>query len=364
MKGMQPIKKMESKGSAMKKPTMQDIADALSTSRVTVWKALNGRPGVSDALREEIRNKAQQMGYFAAEAEPPRRQTVAAVVSRPESSAFWIEIIHQLAKELSDRNINLLYTYLPAVYEKGYTLPAALRDGSVSGLLVLNVYSEQLLRMLAGLPLPKVFLDTMPAVPFGQLDGNLVMLEGRCLVREITGRLLRSGRTRLGFIGDIRYAQTNMDRYEGFLDAHREAGLMPDPALSLTGPLGLYTHHAEIGDFLRGLNSLPDGFVCASDYIAHFVQANFTEHELDPGQRVVLTGFDNNAEYTNVAGRITTVDVQTETLGARLANDLLFVTTHPEASKELIYVNSEILYRGSWLQTSSCNKLNQKTNLL
>ena len=30
----------------MSKPTMQDIADALSVSRITVWKALSNRPGV------------------------------------------------------------------------------------------------------------------------------------------------------------------------------------------------------------------------------------------------------------------------------------------------------------------------------
>ena len=29
----------------MSKPTMQDIADALSVSRITVWKALSNRPG-------------------------------------------------------------------------------------------------------------------------------------------------------------------------------------------------------------------------------------------------------------------------------------------------------------------------------
>ena len=47
----------------MPKPTMQDIADALNTSRITVWKALNNRPGVSEALRRQIQQKAQELGY-------------------------------------------------------------------------------------------------------------------------------------------------------------------------------------------------------------------------------------------------------------------------------------------------------------
>ena len=48
----------------MSKPTMQDIADALSVSRITVWKALSNRPGVSDSMRAQIHQKATEMGYF------------------------------------------------------------------------------------------------------------------------------------------------------------------------------------------------------------------------------------------------------------------------------------------------------------
>ena len=72
----------------MPKPTMQDIADALNTSRITVWKALNNRPGVSEALRRQIQQKAQELGYgkagapAAGPAAAPAR-TVAGGVSRP-----------------------------------------------------------------------------------------------------------------------------------------------------------------------------------------------------------------------------------------------------------------------------------------
>ena len=48
----------------MDRPKMQDIADALSTSRVSVWKALNDRPGVSKELREKVYEKAREIGYL------------------------------------------------------------------------------------------------------------------------------------------------------------------------------------------------------------------------------------------------------------------------------------------------------------
>lgn len=336
----------------MSKPTMQDIADALSTSRISVWKALNNRPGVSDALRRQIQAKAEEMGYFQparpAEPAPQTRhgRSVAVVVCRPESSVFWMQIIHQIAKDLSAKGVNLMYTYLPTSYKEGFALPASLTDGSVEGIIVLNVYCPPLLQMLADLPLPKVYLDTIPALPFSRLHGDLLLIEGREQVRQITGRLLDKGHTRLGFLGDVAYAQTNTERYRGFLDAHAERGLTPDPDLCLTGPLGLRTHYEEISYFLEHMKTRPDGFVCVSDYIAHFIQRYFEEHGIDPEGRIALTGFDNNSEYLNIADRITTVDVRPKTLGARLAVKILFLMEHPGMSQEVSYVSSEILYRG------------------
>lgn len=339
----------------MSKPTMQDIADALSTSRITVWKALNNRPGVSDAMRAQVRRKAEEMGYFrSADAEAaspapavPHSRTVAVAVCRPESSLFWMQIIHQIAKDLSSHNVNLMYTYLPTHYKEGYTLPEPLTDGTVQGVIVLNTYAAPILEMLADLPLPKVFLDTIPALPYNKLHGDLLMIEGRDLVRQITNRLLDGGCRRLGFIGDVEYAQTNKDRYLGFLDALADHGLQPDPNYCLTGALGLRTHYEEISRFLDFLPSMPDGFVCVSDYIAHFIQRYFEERGIDPEGRIVLTGFDNNSEYLNIADRITTVDVKPKTIGSRLAAKILFVMDHHDVGAEVSYVSSDILYRGS-----------------
>lgn len=159
--------------------TMQELADSLGTSRITVWKALTNRPGVSDTLRAEIQHKAQELGYYAAErtahAQPQR--TFSVVVARPESSAFWMQIIHYAAKELALHGINLMYTYMPALYRPGYELPASLEGGAVGGFIVLNIYDQELLRLLSKSPLPKVFLDTIPAMPERALGGDLLIIE-------------------------------------------------------------------------------------------------------------------------------------------------------------------------------------------
>lgn len=340
----------------MLKSTMQDLADAVGVSRITVWKALNDREGVSPRTKKRIQQKAAEMGLTDTEIQMEKipeketgrdeaeERTFSVVVSRPESSAFWMQIIHHIAKELARSRINLMYTYMPSFYSEGYTLPASVKN--VDGLIVLNIYDARLLHMLNELPLPKVFLDTVPGMHPPALHGDLVLIEGRTCIREITRRLIESGRTRLGFVGDIGYAQTNQDRYEGFADALREKNLPLDASLCLTAPLSLRTHYEEISAFLDGLPELPQAIVCASDFIAHFVSRYLTESGRKTPKGFLLTGFDNNAEYGNVADKITTVHVETSALGKRLANKLLFRADHPQMPPEVCYITTEIVYRG------------------
>lgn len=328
---------------------MQNLADALNVSRITVWKALTNRPGVSEGMREQVQKKAEELGY----AQTPHpltpasaRHTFSVVVSRPESSFFWNQIIHHIAKELAANNINLMYTYMPSGYRPGFTLPPSLNEAAVDGFLVLNIYDKTLLRLLTQSPLPKVFLDTVPSVPPEELNGDLFLLEGRSRVCEITKRLLLSGRRRVGFIGDVNYAQTNYDRYLGYLDAHTACHVTVDPALCMTKPIGLRSHYEEIGGFLSCLPSVPDAFVCPSDFIAHFISRYYQETAVPGGKAPVLTGFDNNAEYANVADQITTVDVNTSALGKRLARQLIYRVDFPRAPFETSFVSTAILYRG------------------
>ena len=107
----------------MEKVTMKDIAAALSISRVTVSKAFNNQAGVSDSLREMIFDKAKELGYAKLPYQVMNpaahdERTVALVVSRPDSASFWTGIIHRMAQELSEYNINLMYIYVPSSFTK------------------------------------------------------------------------------------------------------------------------------------------------------------------------------------------------------------------------------------------------------
>ncbi|HWT73321.1 MAG TPA: LacI family DNA-binding transcriptional regulator [Mobilitalea sp.] len=339
----------------MKKATMQEIADALNISRVTVWKALSSHGGVSDDLRMKIFKKAEEMNYnipeaiksFSSEALPKEEPiTVSVAVSRPETSMFWMKIIHRLAKDLLKHNINLLYTYLPTKAASNYVLPTVLTNQSVQGMIILNVYDTKILSMLNSLSIPKVFMDVATQIPFESLQGDLVLLEGKRCVSQIVDTIIKRGRTKIGFIGDINYALTNYERYDGFLNAMYQSNIPINHKYNFTGSIGIDTYQEEIEAFLDQLDEKPEAFVCASDYIGHILLQYCSRHKIRVPQDIAISGYDNNPEY-NDTENLTTVQVQNETIGKRLVAQLLYRMENPDASYEIITINSKVEFRKS-----------------
>ena len=61
---MKTDKKGGYKVAGKKTVSMQDIADELGISKVTVSKALNGKDGVGEELKQKIFQSAQEHGYI------------------------------------------------------------------------------------------------------------------------------------------------------------------------------------------------------------------------------------------------------------------------------------------------------------
>lgn len=338
----------------MKKVTLQDIADSLGVSRISVWKVFSGREGVSDELRKKIISKASELNYnFPKDFELPdelksteRQLNISVTVSRPETSLFWMTIIHEIAKELSRHNVNLMYTYLPSQIGNDYVLPSQLTNGTIDGIIVMNVYDEHLIRMLSKLSLPKVFMDTVSGIPFEKLNGDLVLSAGKTCVSKIVDHIIAQGRTKIGFVGDINYALTNHERYEGYLASMHKNKLSVKQEYCFTGPIGIDTYEEEIVDFLNGLKSMPEAFVCASDHVACILWNELKSKDYHVPKDVFISGFDGIQEFS-LAKDLTTVQVFSQDLGLKLATQALYKIKNPNLRHELIYISSEVIFRNS-----------------
>lgn len=325
---------------------MEDIARSLNISRVTVSKAMNNSPKVSEGLKEKIFQVAKEMGYgqdWQVASHVEEKPIVALAIAREESSAFWIDLTHTIARELSKYQISLLYLSI-SEEEKPYVLPKELEDRRIKGMIVINVYQPEIYTLLHTLDIPKVFLDTPSEFNLDKMSGDIVYIAGKREVRQIVEDLIDRGYKDIGFIGDIHYATTNALRYEGFLEGMSGRNIYKDQVMTEIIKVGEYAD--KIYEFLSNLRKnhrLPQAFVCASDYVAHFVINYLESYGYEVPEHIAVTGFDGNTEYlSNPKEFLTTVNVDLDALGKKLVRQLLTRMDTPKMPFEIAYIQNEI----------------------
>lgn len=84
-----------------KSVSMQDLADQLGISKVTVSKALNGKDGVGEELKEKIFALARKSGYVLPDYGKRRSKKVGIIMSRGSASEMKENFIWRCMSESS-----------------------------------------------------------------------------------------------------------------------------------------------------------------------------------------------------------------------------------------------------------------------
>ena len=151
----------------MKKITMQKIANELGVSRVSVWKVLNHKDGVSDSLKHAIIDKASELNYFNINSTSdiqsykyPQPMTLSVLDVQHDDSIFWLNITHALGKQLAERNITMLHTCLSNNADTKVSLLSSIDTCNIHGMIIINLFNKTLLSELANMPIPKLYISS------------------------------------------------------------------------------------------------------------------------------------------------------------------------------------------------------------
>lgn len=342
---------------ASKKVTIQDIARELNLSRNTVSKALKNSDKVSYETRHMVIEKAYEMGYtklspallnqFKIWNKTNRIKTIV-VLARRESSVFWNNIIMGISDELNRYGSKLQINFISEEDERNLVLPVDLQD-EVSGIIILSVFSKKYIDEIMKYNIPVVFLDA-PNDVYSIADyGDIFILEGVNSVRKITEHLIAQGLEKIGFIGDITYCKTIYDRYQGYVEAMKSAGLELDESIiAVYHPERRFYQTEEVEAALKKFPYIPQAIVCANDDIAFDVIRYLKKQGLSVPDDVAVTGYDDMESITQVVEPfLTTVSFGKQRLGRRLVQQLMWRIQNPAFPKEIILVGVEVTFRQS-----------------
>ncbi|UVI31988.1 LacI family DNA-binding transcriptional regulator [Paenibacillus spongiae] len=344
-----------------KKITIQQIADAVGVSKFAVSKALSGKSGVSQALREKIIQTAHQMGYKSQkiQSEVRDRRAESASEGRDDKrfvavlfpnvryqikeSLYWGKVLDGVVRGLQDHRFGMI-----TITEHTIDNFAKIIDPKdLLGIIGIGWASTSLLLEVRGTDTPFVLVDHEDAV----IDSDTLFINNFDCMKKMTHYLLGLGHRKMQFIGNIQFSRSFSDRWIGYRTALEESEVpvqQSEELLKLNGEafdviLDVLTRKFNEGD-------MPTALVCANDAIALMVMDVLKHMNLRVPQDCSVTGFDNN-ENTLESG-LTTINVTKEILGLRAVQTLLWRLDNPDFPIEKILLSGDLMIRASTAASS------------
>ncbi len=222
--------------------TLNDIAERLDVSRVTVSKALRGHPDISTEMTKRVRKVASQLGYtpniFARSLSSKRSHMIGLVV--PKIAHFFfssvIEGVYDTAFENQYETI-LTVSQENEEREKKHlqTLVAMRVDGIIISISQETKDAERF-KWIRKMGIPLVFVDRSPEpAPTGF---SSVMAADRGGAFQATEHAIQIGYRKLGFIGGNPAVNIGKNRILGFEDALKEYRIAKNPEWIVHGGFG------------------------------------------------------------------------------------------------------------------------------
>jgi DNA-binding LacI/PurR family transcriptional regulator len=304
--------------------SISDIARLAGVSASTVSRALAGSKMISVKTRVRINELAREHGFqlnqMARNLRLKRSNAIGVIflldmeVGKLFADGFFGSMLGHVADAIMARGYDLLLS--KAVPADEDWLDAFVSSGRVDGVIVIGQANQQP-------ALRRVAASYQPIVVWGQYDEQ----EGYCSVgtdnvaggRAATRHLLERGRRRIVFAGNADLPEFRA-RYEGFLAAHREAGIEPVGAVAPV--LTADQAYAAMAAWLER-HDAPDGIVAASDVVAVAAIRALRERGLMVPDDVLVTGYDDSPIAAQATPPLTTVRQDVAQGSAQLVDRLL-----------------------------------------
>ena len=151
-----------------KSVSMQDLADKLGISKVTVSKALNGKDGVGEELKEKIFALARESGYVLPDYGKRKSKKVGIIMSPRFSSGdegkFYMAMYERIIYELQRASCSSIM-----ISPTTATLPSDMNTiqtrGLFDGLIFLGILDKGVREQIAQIDLPKAVSYTHLTLP-------------------------------------------------------------------------------------------------------------------------------------------------------------------------------------------------------
>ncbi len=331
--------------------TISDIAKYSNVSISTISKVLNGRPGVSDAVRVKVLQTAEKLGYspyikaretglFRKKAKyiaeifgylnPFLTQKLKLGLSSVFNNTNFYEIDYMITDNKSEENkVKLFFEH-------------AIRDKDIAGIIIsfFNI-NEKLINDFLQVNIPVVLINS-----YSELANSLIIDEFRSAFK-LTEYFIKTGCKKIGMIiPETDDATVWKYRLDGYKKAMQENGLIYDLNLVEFENSFLIDNIKIATMSLINRVADIDGIIYASDWQAYAGINYLKNNNIKIPDEISVAGFDNLDFSELIIPSLTTIHQPLDKIGQDAANILIDNIKSKTAPVKLNY-NAELIIRNS-----------------
>lgn len=286
--------------------SMEEIAKMFGVSKVTVSKALNDKTGVSEDLRNEIKAKAEELGYrinpTARGLKTNRNYNVGIIIPSRyvgSDSSYYFGVYIKVVTKLTDLGYSSILEVIKPQDEKELCLPDIYIDNKVDGLIVMGQLSDNYLSLFENAEIPVIFFDFY----INNTNIDCVVTDNFYSGWNLTEMLISKGHKKIGFVGNVYSTSSIQDRFLGYYRAMLAHKLVLDEKF-------IISDRNDDGEFikLKLPDELPTAFVCNNDQVAYDLIKLLQDTGYKVPDDVSVASFDNTKFSIRSNPQITTVD--------------------------------------------------------
>ena len=315
----------------MKRVTLQDIGDKLNLSKVTVYNALNNKPGLSEETRNLVLQTAKAMNYKPSNSHFKTGLTFVFAIHRAffcsQSEKFYTNIYYHLINECKyiESSINLLL--YDDENEFLISLKEEIEKNYLSGIFFAGETSTHIMESVKDISIPVVYIDFYSP----SFSNNYVFLDNYHSSLLVTNYLINHGHTNIGFIGNTKSTSAICDRYFGYLKALMFADITPNPKWFINQNI---EKTLDLDKILP--DELPTAFVCHCDEAARALYLALRLKNLSVPDDISVISFDNTDICKELKPNLTSVGASKERYAKRSLELMLdTINGNKEGSKTL-----------------------------
>lgn len=325
--------------------TMQDIADYLSISKVTVSKALNGKDGVGKELKERILEVGRDLNYKMPENAvnlPVRPKNIAIFMKEKFAvgeAGFYLKFYQRISVELSK------YGYFAHLFpvnqqkQNAKTAYSYIEHCDICGMILLGDIGKAFLKGVGELEIPYILVDFYDS----ELKSDCILTENVYSMYELTRHLIKCGHKDIGFVGTITATNSIKDRFLGYCRALIESGVQPNREWLLDD------RNEDSEDVVFTLPEvMPTAFVCNCDDTAYQFVRSLKERGYRVPEDISIVSFDNDIYAELCVPKLTTAEVNIKLMARKSVELIRDKILHEHAvSHGVTFVNATLIFRDS-----------------